>query len=87
MLRLKDVGQFLDLSMATMYRLIKDGSFPHPTKVGKRAVRSRLDVVSKTFSGRVRRTQPAAASAMSSRESLYSNPMGGTLYFIERCPK
>ena len=41
LLRLKEVIERTALSRSTIYRLMRDGSFPEPLKIGPRAVRWR----------------------------------------------
>ena len=42
LLRLKEVVQMVGLSRTSIYRLVDSGDFPHPIRVGPRAVRWRL---------------------------------------------
>ena len=43
LLRLKEVEQMVGLSRTSIYRLMDRGDFPHPVRVGPRAVRWRLE--------------------------------------------
>ena len=43
LLRRKEVVQMVGLSRASIYRLMDSGDFPHPVRVGPRAVRWRLE--------------------------------------------
>ena len=41
LLRIEEVEVMTGLAKSTIYRLVKEGSFPRPVRVGKRAVRWR----------------------------------------------
>jgi prophage regulatory protein len=45
LLRLKDVSAMLGVSRSTVYKRMRDGSFPQPVVLGPRAVRWRSEVV------------------------------------------
>ena len=52
LLRRKEVGQMVSLSRASIYRLMDSGDFPHPIRVGPRAVRWRLRDIEEWMSER-----------------------------------
>lgn len=45
MLRVREVMRITGLARSTVYKLIHDGKFPRPVKLGARAVAWRSDVV------------------------------------------
>ena len=51
-LRLKEVEQMVGLSRASIYRHMDRGDFPHPVRVGPRAVRWRLRDIEQWISER-----------------------------------
>ena len=51
-LRLKEVVQMVGLSRASIYRLMDSSDFPHPIRVGPRAVRWRLRDIEQWMSER-----------------------------------
>ena len=51
-LRLKEVEQMVGLSRTSIYRLMDSGDFPHPIRVGPRAVRWRLRDIEEWMSER-----------------------------------
>ena len=52
LLRRKEVEQIVSLSRASIYRLADLGAFPHPVRVGPRAVRWRLGDIERWISER-----------------------------------
>ncbi len=52
LLRRREVEQMVSLSRASIYRLADSGDFPHPIRVGPRAVRSRLRDIEQWMSER-----------------------------------
>ncbi len=52
LLRRKEVEQMVSLSRASIYRLADSGDFPHPIRVGPRAVRWRLGDIEQWMSER-----------------------------------
>ena len=52
LLRLKEVVQMVGLSRTSIYRLVDSGDFPHPIRVGPRAVRWRLRDIEQWISER-----------------------------------
>ena len=52
LLRLKEVEQMVGLSRTSIYRLMDSGDFPHPIRVGPRAVRWRLRDIEEWISER-----------------------------------
>ena len=52
LLRRKEVEQMVSLSRASIYRLADLGDFPHPVRVGPRAVRWRLGDIERWISER-----------------------------------
>ena len=53
-LRLNEVCAKVGVSRATLYRRVRDGSFPAPFRVGPRASRWRLDEVEEYMAGQPR---------------------------------
>ena len=51
-LRRRDVEQMVGLSRTSIYRLADSGDFPHPIRVGPRAVRWRLRDIERWISER-----------------------------------
>ena len=54
MLRFADVVRLTRLSKATLYRMIRAGTFPRPVKLGKRAIGFPKDEVEKWLTSRKR---------------------------------
>ena len=54
MLRRRSVERMTGLSKSTLYRLIKQGSFPPPLRLTAKAVRWRRDEINEWLSGRPR---------------------------------
>ena len=54
MLRRRSVERMTGLSKSTLYRLIKQGSFPPPLRLTRKAVRWRSEEVHQWLSGRPR---------------------------------
>ena len=52
LLRLKEVEQMVGLSRTSIYRHMDSGDFPHPVRVGPRAVRWRLRDIEQWMSER-----------------------------------
>ena len=52
LLRRKEVEQMVGLSRASIYRLMDSGDFPHPIRVGPRAVRWSLGDIEQWISER-----------------------------------
>ena len=52
LLRRREVEQMVSLSRASIYRLADLGDFPHPIRVGPRAVRWRLGDIERWISER-----------------------------------
>ena len=52
LLRRREVEQMVSLSRASIYRLADSGDFPHPIRVGPRAVRWRLRDIEQWMSER-----------------------------------
>ena len=57
LLRRKEVEQMVGLSRASLYRLAETGDFPHPVRVGPRAVRWPLRDIEQWISERPLTTQ------------------------------
>lgn len=45
LLRISDVCEWLGISRSTIYKLLSDGIFPEPVRLGPRTVRWRIDVI------------------------------------------
>ena len=56
LLRLSDVRTLTALGRSTIYRLMRDGSFPEPLKIGPRAVRWRESEIEAWLASRPRAT-------------------------------
>ena len=54
LLRRRDVERITSISRASIYRLMRDGRFPEPLKVGPRAVRWRESEINSWLEGRPR---------------------------------
>ena len=52
LLRRREVEQMVGLSRTSIYRLMDSGNFPHPIRVGPRAVRWRLRDIKEWMSER-----------------------------------
>ena len=61
MLGLRTVVMRTGLSKSTLYRLIKQGSFPPPLQLAARAVRWRSDEIDEWLSNRPRRGGPTTS--------------------------
>lgn len=58
MLRMSDVLTLLQLSAATVYRMVREGKFPAPVRIGKTAVGFRRDQVIDWFAERSNEKRP-----------------------------
>ena len=47
--RIRDVEKFSGLSRASIYRLMREGKFPRPVRLGERAVAWTIDPQPRTF--------------------------------------
>ena len=56
LLRRPQVEKAVDLSCASIYRLMDSGDFPRPIKIGKRAVRWRAEDIERYLADRPRST-------------------------------
>ena len=45
LLRISDVCEWLGISRSTIYKLLSDGTFPEPVRLGPRTVRWRIDAI------------------------------------------
>ena len=71
LLRRKEVEQMVSLSRASIYRLADLGDFPHPVRVGPRAVHCRLGDIERWTSERPLTTQEVSkVSKKASREPV-----------------
>lgn len=52
LLRLPDVLKLVPIARSVLYSMVKDGTFPKPVKIGRRAVAWRLDDLQKWIESR-----------------------------------
>ncbi len=60
LMRRPDVEKAVDLSCASIYRLMSEGRFPRPIRIGRRAVRWKAEDVSDWLESRPASNSPAA---------------------------
>ena len=60
LMRRPDVEKAVDLSCASIYRLMSEGRFPRPIRTGKRTVRWKAEDVSDWLESRPTSNSPAA---------------------------
>ena len=61
LMRRPEVEQAVDLSRASIYRLMSEGQFPRPIRIGKRAVRWRATDVLDWLDSRAQTDEPTYA--------------------------
>lgn len=91
LLRCREVTNLVGLSRSTIYVLVKDGSFPSPIQVGRRAVRWLASEVDAWIDSRILITRPLVMSAScTALDAVNTQPLPNQLNHIShpasKCP-